>query len=210
MTQSTSTPEFPQPPRTNLLVPVLVAFLILGIVIALAIRVTPNKAAELTVTRTAVYPTHIVMGSPSLAVGQKETLDDLYVLATLRVDDILRFPLFIKDFTGTLTTANGDEITTSAIEKDDIPNLFVSFPGLKPLASMPLLREVIVEPDQSAEGMVILHFPVTQAVWDHRQSAVLNVDFYHQPGQPVPILRKTEIASPASAQAPAQPAPGTK
>lgn len=196
MSLSTSTPTFPQPARTNLLAPVLVAFLVLGIIIALFIRFTPNKTADLAVSHTIVFPTHIVIGSGSIVVGHDTAEDTLYVLTTLHVDDRLRFPLFIKDFTATLTTAEGEDITTSAVEKDDIPNLLVSFPGLKPLATEPLLRETVIEPGQSAEGMVILHFPVTQSVWDHRQAAILNIDLYHQGNQPVTILRKSEITTP--------------
>ena len=50
----------------------------------------------------------------------------------------------------------------------------------------------MISPGQSAQGMVLLHFPVTQVVWDHRRSAVLNVDLYHQGQQQVLIGRGSE------------------
>ncbi len=171
---------FAQPARRNLLAPVLIAFVLLGIAIALVLRYTPHKTADLTITGTSIYPAHTVFKSDSMLVGSEHAQDDLYVLATLRIQDRLNLPLFLKDFTATLVTADGEEFNTSATEKQDIPALFVTFPAIEKLASAPLLRETLISPGQSAEGMVLLHFPVTQATWNSRKSATLHVDLYHQ------------------------------
>jgi hypothetical protein len=187
--------KFAQPVRRNLLVPVLLAFLILGIILALVLRFTPHKTADLTITRTVIFPTHTVFKSETIVVANQHAEDDLYVLTTLRIDDRLHLPLFLKDFTATLTTAEGEEITTSAIEKQDLDNVYTSFPNLKPLATEPLLRETMISPGQSAEGMILLHFPITKEVWDHRRTAVLNVDLYHQGVQEVLIGRGSEAAA---------------
>jgi hypothetical protein len=200
--------KFAQPARRNLLAPVLLAFLILGIVLALLLRFTPHKTADLTITRTAIYPTHTVFKSDSIIVANQHAEDALYVLTTLRIDDRLHLPLFLKDFTATLTTAEGEEITTSAVEKPDLENVYTSFPALKPLASEPLLRDTMISPGQSAEGMILLHFPITKEVWDHRRSAVLNIDLYHQGEQQVLIGRGSEVipnaaSTPTSASSPA-------
>ena len=195
--------KFAQPARRNLLVPVLLAFLILGIVLALVLRFTPHKTADLTITRTTIYPTHTVFKSDSIIVSSQHADDTLYVLTTLRIDDRLHLPLFLKDFTATLTTAEGEEVTTSAVEKQDLDNVYTSFPELKPLSSEPLLRDTMINPGQSAQGMVLLHFPVTKEVWDHRRTAVLNVDLYHQGQQDVLIGRGSE----ATPSAPSTPSP---
>ena len=196
--------KFAQPARRNLLAPVLLAFLILGIVLALLIRFAPHKNADLTITHTTVYPVHTVFKSDSIVVGDQHAEDDLYVLTNLRIDDHLHLPLFLKDFTATLTTAEGEEITTSAVEQRDLANVYTSFPDLKALATDPLLRDTMIAPGQSAQGMVLLHFPVTQAVWDHRRDATLNVDLYHQGEQQVLIGRGSEVTpNPASTPAPA-------
>jgi hypothetical protein len=184
--------KFAQPARSNLLAPVLLAFLILGITLALVMRFTPRRTADLDILHTAVYPAHTVFKGESILVGHDQGQDDLYVLTTLRITDGLHLPLFLKDFTATLTTGDGQEITTSAVEKDDFANLYTTFPALKPLASEPLLRETMISPGQSAEGMILLHFPVTQNVWDHRRTAILNVDLYHQGQQGVMISRASE------------------
>jgi hypothetical protein len=204
MLMPVSDPTFAQPARRNLLAPVLLAFLILGIVLALLLRFTPHRTADLTIVRTAVYPTHTVFKSDSIIVANQHAEDALYVLTTLRIDDRLHLPLFLKDFTATLTTAEGEEITTSAVEKLDLENLYTTFPALKPLSSEPLLRDTMISPGQSAEGMILLHFPVTKEVWDHRRNAMLNVDLYHQGEQQVLIGRASE-ALPAKANIPSVP-----
>ena len=197
--------KFAQPDRRNLLAPVLLAFLILGIILALLLRFTPRKTAELTVTHTTVYPVHTVFKSDSIVVGNQHTEDNLYVLTNLRIDDRLHLPLFLKDFTATLTTAEGEEITTSAVEQRDFENIYTSFPALKALATEPLLRDTMISPGQSAQGMILLHFPVTQTVWDHRRSAVLNIDLYHQGEQQVLIGRGSEV-TPSPTSTPLAPA----
>jgi len=173
---------FAQPVRRNLLAPVLIAFLVLGIVITLLIRATPHKTADITITRTVVVPTHTVFKSNT----------------TLHIGDELHLPLFLKDFTATLTTADGQEITTSATEQQDLDTVYTAFPALKPLASEPLLRETMIGPGKSAEGMLLLHFPVTKSVWDSRRTATLNVDLYHQGQQSVLIEHTSEVVSKAS------------
>lgn len=173
-------PKFAQPARRNLLAPVLVAFVIMGIAIALVVRYTPHTVADLTILRTAVYPTHTVFKSDTLVVGRDQVQDNLYVLTTLRVEDRLNLPIFLKDFTATLTTADGEELKTSAVEKQDIENLYTTFPALRPLSSTPLLRETLIDPGHSAEGMILLHFPVTEDEWNRRRSAKLQIDLYHQ------------------------------
>src|SRR6516164_7534746 len=71
-----SEPKFAQPARRNLLAPVLVAFVIMGIAIALVVRYTPHAVADLTILRTAVYPTHVVYKSDTLVVGRDQTQDN--------------------------------------------------------------------------------------------------------------------------------------
>jgi hypothetical protein len=179
--------KFTQPARRNLLAPVLIAFLLLGIAIALVIRYTPSRTVNLTLSHTSLFPTHTVFKSDSIVVGSDKAEDNLYVLTNLRVDDPLHLPLILKDFTATLTTADDQKITSSAAEEKDLPNIFASFPALESMASKPLVRDTLIAPGASAEGMVLLQFPVTKDVWNHRKSAVLHVDLYHQGAFPVSI-----------------------
>jgi len=172
---------FAQAERRNFLVPALVVAAVVAIAFALIYFFTPHRIADLTVTHTAILPTHTTMDSDSKLVGHDiQSEDDLYVLATVRIDDKLKLPLFINDITGTFTAADGTEITASAVQKNDLLGLYVTFPALKPLASSPLVRDTTINPGDHAEGMVILSFPVTEEQWKQRKSASVTVTFYHQ------------------------------
>ncbi len=185
--------KFAQPARRNLLVPVLLAFLILGILLALVLRFTPHRTADLTILHTVIYPTHTEFKSDTIVVHNQHAEDDLYVLTTIRIDDRLHLPLFLKDFTATLTTADGEAITTSAVEKPDLENVYTVFPGVRALATEPLLRETMINPGEFAQGMILLHFPVTQSVWERRRTAILSIDLYHQGQQEILIGRASEV-----------------
>lgn len=173
--------KFAQPGRRNLLAPVLIAFLLLGIALALVLRYTPHSTAKLTVLRTVAYPTHTDFKGDSILVGRNQAQDDLYVLTTLRIEDRLNLPLFIKDLRATFVSSEGEHIQVSAVQKQDLENLYTAFPAIRPLAKDPLLlRETLIESGKAAEGLVVLHFPVTQHAWEHRQSATIHVVLYHQ------------------------------
>ena len=187
---------FAQPARRNLTTPIVGAVLVAAIVIGVLVHFAPHTTADIVVKSSAAYAAHTVYKAESLVVGADRVEDDLYVLVNIRVEDHLHFPLFIKDFTATLNPTNPDgsdaePITSSAVEKPDVPNLFTTFPALKSLAAdqaSPLLvRETQIDPGKSADGLVLLHFPVTQAIWDQRKSATLTIDLYHQPPATIEI-----------------------
>ena len=177
--------SFSQPEQRSFLVPGLIAVVVLAVVGFLVFRLSPQTTAEATVTHVDVYAAHTVFKTESNVVGQDAAEDDLYVLADVRITDRLRLPLFLKDFTASLMPSDGSaQPATSAVEKHDLKNLYTSFPAVGKLAAaqrVPLLeRESRIEPGQTVEGYVVLHFPVTEAVWKSRQDAVLTIDLYHQ------------------------------
>ena len=179
---------FAQTERRSFLVPTLIAVAVLGLVVSLAYLEISRQTASVAVTHVAILPTHTVFKSDSKVVGHVDpSEDDLYVLATVRLDNHMHEPLFLKDITATLTGSNDSIATTSAVEKNDLDRLYVTFPALKPLASAPLLRESAIQPKDHAEGMVILHFQIPQSIWDQRKAATITLDFYHQDSITVPI-----------------------
>lgn len=191
-------PKFAQPAQRNLLAPVLIAFLLLGIAIALLVRYTPHTVADVTVTHVTVYPAHTVFKSETLLVGRDRAQDDLYALITVNLTDRLNLPIFLKDFTGTLTTADGEQVAGTAAQKNDLESIYTTFPALRPLSSAPLLRETLITPGGFAEGMVLLHFPVSAETWKHRRTATLNVDLYHQGPLAITIPQDIQVASPGT------------
>lgn len=186
------TPSFAQPASRNLALPILIAVLVLGVGAALAYHFIPRSEASATITGVLVHPIKTTFKQEAQNNGfkvmkQKEVSEfDLYIIPTVRIDDHLSIPLFLKDFTVTLTTPDG-ELHASAIEQSDLPTVYNAFPDIKPLMPTPLLRESSVAPKQSAEGTLLLQFPIPQSTWDTRQSATLTIDFYHQPSLTIPF-----------------------
>jgi hypothetical protein len=179
---------FAQDERRNFLVPAIIALVVLAIIIGLIYLYVPHSVADISITHVNVLPTHTVFKTDSKVVGQQAPFeDDYYILATVRVDDRLRVPLTLDDITGSITAPDGTETTTSALQKRDLPNLYITFPALVPLSSAPLLRESIIQPAGRAEGMVLLHYPIAQAVWDQRKSASITLKFYNQDPITVPL-----------------------
>jgi hypothetical protein len=180
--------NFTQQERRSYLIPALLAVVVLAIFLGYFYWRTPMRMADASVTHVAVFPVHTTLDSGSNLVGiGSQAQDDLYVLVTVRIDNHLHVPLFLKDFNATYTAADDSEIQTSAVEKTDLGNLAITFPALKPLETPPLLRESTIPADSRAEGMVVLHFLIPQADWDQRKSATLTIDFYHQGSMTIPI-----------------------
>ncbi len=179
-------------PSRSPLPAILAAAGILIVIAAAVFYFNPHKTAELTITRVQIYAAHTetkaMPGTVHIIGANPHADDDLYVLLTVKLTDKLRLPLFIKDETATLTAPDHSVADSSAVQVPDLPNLYTTFPALQKLASDPLVRDTQVSPGQSAEGMVLLHFPgATEANWTGRQSATLTLDLFHQSPQTVTI-----------------------
>jgi hypothetical protein len=177
---------FAQSERRSYLIPAIVVVVLVAVTAALLYKFTPHRIADIAVTHVLTVPIHTVTPSPMQLTAASPGQDDLYVFATVRIDDKLKLPLFIKDITGTLTTPDG-ATDTSAVEKNEFDNLYTTFPQLKSSAGPPLLRETAIQPNDHAEGMVLLHFPVDKATWDKRTSATITINFYYQGPITIPI-----------------------
>ena len=176
---------FSPPERRNYTLPILLAFAALALAGVFVYRNTPHTTADVEITHIDVFPAHVEFTSDSNVVGPKQTEDVLYILATVRITDRLRLPLFLKDFTASLVPSDGSlQPATSAIERTDLLNLYATFPAVGALARQqtapPLLRETRVDPGQTVTGFVVLHFPVKPEVWNTRNDFVLTIDLYHQ------------------------------
>ncbi len=182
---------FAQAERRNFVVPAIIALVVLaivGVVVAhFYVNSAPPLSADITLTKIAYMPEHIVFNSHSIVVGHVDpTEDDLYVVANVHVVDRLKVPLVLNDITVSLTASDGTQTTADAANKKDLPNLYVTFPALKPYVSDPILRGTRLQPGEQAEGMVLFTFPITQAEWNQRKSAAISFDFINQ--TPVNVL----------------------
>jgi len=174
-----SEPTFSQQQSRSLLVPALVAVALLAIAFFVARHffAAPTLSAEH--VRTEILPTVSVYKTDTIVVGPNETNHTLFVASTLRVGNQQAYPVSLDDFTLTLTDPSGAELVERAIQKQDLPNLEIEFPKLKPLLATPLLRDTSIDPKKSVEGTVLFSLPISQSVWDSRGTAEIKVDIYH-------------------------------
>ena len=183
---------FAQAPRRNYAVPVLIAVVILGAVAAMGYHHFSGRTVKTSIAQTEVFPIRVIMkeqqpqGFKVLSDKPVSHDEGIYVLTTVHIENHLADPLFLKDFHAVLDMGNG-QLSTSAIEEADLPAVTDAFPDLKSKLANPLLRESSVPVGKTADGVVVLQFPITQAMWDARKSAVLTIDLYHQDSIPVTI-----------------------
>ena len=145
---------FSQPERRSFLVPLLIAFVVVGGIFAYIYLGRTASPTSPSPTPPSCPPTPSSRSLSKVVGHEDEAQDDLYVLTTVRIDNRLKIPLTINDITGTLTPADdsAEPVTTSAVEKTDLDNLYITFPALKPLSSPPLLRETTIAARRPRRG----------------------------------------------------------
>jgi hypothetical protein len=186
--------KFSQPARQNFLLPVLIALAVLAALFAIYMHLAPLATIDITVPHTGVFGAHTVFkperGGNMTVIRPDKTEDDLYLLVTLHLANHTKLPIFLKDFTSTLITGDGELLSSSAVEKGEFSNLYTAFPELGKMATTPLLRETEIPSGGSAEGMVLFHFSASEKDWHDRKDAHVMVDFYHQAQQSVSLDNK--------------------
>ena len=175
-----SDPTFPQPERRSYLLVGIVAIAAVAAAVFLTSHLFPATKVDVSHVRTAILPTHTVYKSNSIVVGPAQTDDTFFLAETVSVSNGLRMPVSTDDVTLTLVDPQGRQLTTKAFEKSDLTNLELTFPALTPLLQTPLYRDTIIPPGQSRTGTVLFALQVPRTLYDHRKTATVKLDFYHQ------------------------------
>ena len=167
----------------------LLAVVVLGLAAGLAVHFFPVTAVHAEAMHMDVLPTTTVYKAQSIVVGQNEVAQTLYVASTLRVENGMRLAVSLEGVSLTLTDSTGAELTEKALSKPDIASSEQSFPKLKALVAAPLLEDAAITPGQSAQGISLFSLNVPKTLWDARRSAIVKLDFYHQPSVFVTLPR---------------------
>jgi hypothetical protein len=177
------------PSDSNRLIPKLVIAGVVMILVAVAVyMLNPRKTAEITVQKTALFAPHTEFkqapSSSQIIGAPAESEDDVYVVATLRIDDKLRLPIFIASTSATLTTEDGFTHEATVISPLDLPRLEATFPQILPLvnppAPPPLQFEDAISEGATRVGTVVLLFPQTsEKQWHEKKSATLIMHLAH-------------------------------
>jgi hypothetical protein len=163
VTQDMATPERKLPPTKILL------YAIGGLAVVLAIwgflgRAKPQGAGSIDNIAAVEIP------------GQNAML----VAMTVTLHNSGEKPLWIHTIQGKLKTAS-DEYSDEAASAVDFDRYFQAFPAIKQGAQAALMPETKILPGNDAHGTVIVSFPVTQDVFDKRQSISVVIQPYDQP-----------------------------
>lgn len=168
--------------RALLIVLVATVIVVLAIGIYVYIDEKPPVAAG-QIVKLDVTPIHTEMrvGAGAQGIqGGMDTYDQLLILAQVQVRNQGKYPIFLHDMWSDLTTSNGDEQRSLAANNNDFQSVFIAYPQTASFKQAPLLRDITLQPGQSAQGLVIFHYPMTKDQWDARHSFQAVVSFANQ------------------------------
>jgi len=177
------------PADSNRLIPKLIIAAVIMIIVGVAIYfLNPRKTAEITVQKTQLFAPHTefkaapgggqIIGTPATAE------DDLYVVATLGIEDKLRLPIFLTNISATMTTQDGAALEATVISPLDVSRLEETFPQIttlvSPPAAPPLKFQDAISAGTTRVGTVLILFPqISQRQWRAKKSATLTLHLAH-------------------------------
>jgi hypothetical protein len=177
------------PPDNHRLIPMLViAGIVMTAVCVAVYMLNPRKTAEITVQKTEVFAPHTEFkqtpSSSQIVGAAAASEDDVYVVATLRIQDKLRLPIFLTNTSATMTNEDGSTLEATVVPPLDLPRLEQTFPQIVPLVSAPapppLEFEDAIAAGTTRAGTVVLLFPqTTEKQWRAKKSATLTVHLAH-------------------------------
>ncbi|WP_158751185.1 hypothetical protein [Acidobacterium sp. S8] len=168
--------------RSLLIVLVATVLVVAAIAVYVYIGEKPPVAAG-KILKLDVVPIHSQMrvGEGAEGVqGGMETYDQLIVLADVEIRNQTDIPLFLHDMWGNLTSADGEEQRSLGANKTDFQNAFLAYPQLAALKQEPLMRDITLNPGQTVQGLIIVHYPITKDQWDARHGFEADISFMHQ------------------------------
>jgi hypothetical protein len=175
----------PPPDRSNPVAKFLIAGLAMIVAGVVVFMLHPRKAAEISVQKVDLYAPHTEFkaapGDNKVIGAPASSEDDLYVVATLRITDKLRLPIFLNSTSATMTTAEGETIEAKIISPQDLPRLEQTLPEVLPLvnppAAQPISLDDAVAPGTTRVGSVVLLFPqISAKAWQTKKSATLTLN----------------------------------
>jgi hypothetical protein len=161
---------------------VLLAIIIASLAIGAWVRFerqTPTATGE--IARIAIYPVQAriaggAAGTPGMA-GQDEIVNQLLVLAHVRLHNPNSTPITIEDDWGIITLPDGETRRSLGASASDFDKVFQAYPQLAPLRMDPLRRDLQIQPGQSVDGLVVYSYPLSREQWDSRKSMQVTVSF---------------------------------
>jgi len=148
------------------LVPVLIALVAVGIVIAIvSYSNRPTPAASGSITK----------------VLSSDQQDNVLVAVHLNFRNEKEKSIWIREINSEVETADGKKYTDGAAPGSELDRYLRGAPELAAGKIDPLKAEMKIPPHASQAGMVIFAYPVKKSDFDARKSFTVRVDFYDNP-----------------------------
>jgi len=170
----------PPNPWRPLLIPAIVVVIGLGICWALFAHFGRTKPdATGTVIRETAYPVQVNAAQPPSDTGMAGTVpqqNETILLVEGRITNIGPKPLTIFDMTADIKL-HGNNNRSFAALPEDIDRVFERFPNLAAMRTKLLTRHQVIQPGQSAEGLMVFNYAWSQQQWSQRKNSHLTISF---------------------------------
>jgi hypothetical protein len=127
------------------------------------------------------------------AAMPKETIEQVLVLAQVRLHNQSKEPLFLHQIMANATLPDGIHHSYAAIPAD-YERVFVAYPVLAPLHGKSLAYDATIDPGQTQEGEFVSSFRLTRQQWDSRKDLTFTFAIKYQPNlvltPTVPIIEQ--------------------
>ncbi len=181
----------PPNPWRPLLIPAIVVIIGLGICWALFAHYGRSKPdASGTLLQQTVYPVQVnqadLQAAEPGAAGTPQEQDETIVLVNARITNIGTHPLTIFDMVADMKL-NGDSNQSTAALPEDIDRLFQRFPNLASARTQLLTRHQVIQPGQSAEGMMVFNYAWSPQQWSQRKKPHAIISFQNGRSLSLPL-----------------------
>ena len=185
-------------PERSALPAVLIALVVLAAIAVGVFYFNPHKTADLAVAGTQTFAPHTELtamkgtashGMRVLGEAGAGGEDNLYVIATVRLTDRLRLPIFVSGATAHAVFADGSQADVRTVAASDLKRLQAIFPSLAPLTANPIADGDEVDPSQTKTGTLVLLFPGRTAdAWKTKKpGSTVTVELRNQGPQTAPL-----------------------
>jgi hypothetical protein len=161
----------------------IAAFVVVSIGIAAFLWLNhkpPVAAGE--ITQVWAHSVHS-LSTPEDANGVQQgatQFDQVLVFASVRVRNQSDQPIVLRELLTNATFADGPH-SSYAASAIDFDRIFVAYPELAGLHGKPLLRETVVPPGQTIDGMIVSSFHTTKEQWATKKDLNFTIEFKYHP-----------------------------
>ena len=162
----------------------VIAAIVVTVIIAIyVIAGQKPPAAAGQVVRVAAHSMHRETTGVDAAGNRmpKEEFDQVLVFTHVRLHNQSKNPLFLRQITTNVTTADGTIRSSYAAIPADYVRVFQAYPELTPLQGKSLTTDATIQPGATLEGDFISSFRMSKQEFDARKGLNYNISFRYLP-----------------------------